>query len=117
MGIDLKVFASHYRERRGEFLATAGLRFDKDEALFAQLAADASPCLVTSMASGLKLGHCEDEGLKWSETDRYGNPLTCTTSVDLKRLRVPADVAPWNRAVLAFLLALPPEARIVLYWC
>lgn len=117
MGVDLKIHASHYRERRGEFLATASLHFDRDEALFAQLAADASPCLVTPLPSGLKLGHYEDDGLKWAEADRYGNTLTCTTPADLRRLRVPDDVAAWNRAVLAFLLALPPDARIVLYWC
>src|SRR5262245_17412321 len=117
MGVDLKIHASHYRERRGEFLATASLRFDRDEALFAQLAADANPCLVTPMPAGLKLGHYEDEGLRWSESDRYGNPLTFTTPAELKRLRLPEDVVPWNRAVLTFLLALPPDSRFVLYWC
>jgi hypothetical protein len=30
MGVDLKVMASHYRERRGEFLATATLRLDRE---------------------------------------------------------------------------------------
>jgi hypothetical protein len=33
------------------------------------------------------------------------------------RLRVPDDVAAWNRAILAFLTTLPPEARIILFWC
>lgn len=32
-------------------------------------------------------------------------------------MTVPDDLAPWNRAALAYLLALPPDARIVLYWC
>jgi hypothetical protein len=58
-----------------------------------------------------------EEGLKWEEVDRSGVPLTFTTSAELRRLRVPADLSPWNRAVLAFLLALPPDARVVLYWC
>ena len=35
----------------------------------------------------------------------------------MPKLREPEDVSPWNRAVLAFLLALPPGSRIVLYWC
>lgn len=117
MGIDLKVLASHFRERRGEFLATATLRFDRDVRLFAQLAPDAEPCLVQPLAAGLKVGHYEDEGLRWDEADRQGRPLTFTAPTELQRLRLPDDLSPWNRAVLAFLLTLPPDARVVLYWC
>jgi hypothetical protein len=117
MGVDLKVFASHFRERRGEFLATATLRFDRDAGLFAQLAPDAEPRLTHPLPAGLKVGHQEDEGLRWDDADRQGQPLTFTTPADLRRLRVPDDLSPWNRAVLAFLMALPPDARVVLYWC
>jgi hypothetical protein len=69
------------------------------------------------LPSGLKLGQFTDTGLTFEDVDRYGQPLTFTTPADLRQLRLPPDVAPWNRAVLAFLLALPPEARLVLYWC
>jgi hypothetical protein len=117
MGIDLKVLASHFRERGGEILSTAALRFDRDPALLGQLAPEAEPCLVRPLPAGLKVGHYEDEGLKWDAADRYGAPLTFTTPGDLRRLRLPDDLSPWNRAVLAFLLALPTDARIVLYWC
>jgi hypothetical protein len=85
--------------------------------LLAQLALDAEPCLVHPLPQRLKVGHYEDEGLKWEEVDRYGQPLTFTTPAELRRLRLPDDLNPWNRAVLAFLLALPPDARIILYWC
>jgi hypothetical protein len=117
MGIDLKAFASQFREHRGQFLTTATLRFERDLALFAQLASDAQPCLVQPLPAGLKVGHYEDEGLRWDEVDQQGQQLTFTTPLDLRRLRLPDDLAPWNRAVLAFLLGLPPNARIVLYWC
>src|SRR4051812_18701095 len=117
MGIDLKVFASQFRERQGEFLATATLRLDRDPRLLAQLAVDAEPCLVHLLPTGMQVGHYEDEGLKWDEVDQQGKPLTCTTSGDLRQLRLPDDLNQWNRAVLAFLLALPSDSRIVLYWC
>jgi hypothetical protein len=117
MGVDLKVLASHFRERRGEFLATATLRFDRDAGLFVQLALEAEPRLVQRLPVGLKVGHYEDEGLRWDELDRQGQPLTFTTPADLQQLRLPDALAPWNLAVLSFLLALPPDARIVLYWC
>jgi hypothetical protein len=117
MGVDLKVFASHFREHRGEFLATATLRFDRDYGLMAQFALDAKPCLVKPMPAGLKVGHYEEEGVRWDEMDRQGASLTFTTPEDMRRLRIPEDLSPWNTAILAFLRALPLDARIVLYWC
>ena len=117
MGVDLKALATHFRERRGEFLPSAILRFDRDAGLFAQFARDAVPCLVHPLPVDLKVGCYEDTGLTYETADRNGDPLTFTASADLLRLRVPGDIAEWNHAILAFLTALPPDARIVLYWC
>lgn len=117
MALDLTVMASHFRDRRGEMLPTATLRFDRDTALFAQLAADATPCLVDRLPDGLTVGVHEDTGLRFVATDRYQRPLTFSTPEALRRLMVPDDTAPWNRAIVAFLLELPPDARIVLFWC
>jgi hypothetical protein len=117
MGIDLKVIASQFREARGEFLATASLRLERDMELFGQLSPDAEPRLVSAIPAGLKVGHYEEAGLVWVEVDRYGSPLTFTTPAALVRLRLPEGVSAWNRAILAFLLSLPHDARVVLYWC
>jgi hypothetical protein len=117
MGLDLTVLASHFRERRGELLPSAVLRLDRDAALFAQLARDASPSLVSALPDGLRVGYHEDTGLAYVDSDRYGQRLTCTTPAALRGLRVPDDLAEWNRAILAFLTALPPDTRLVLYWC
>jgi hypothetical protein len=117
MGVDLKVLTSQFRERRGEFLATATLRLDRDSALLSQLSTGSKPCLVHPLPADLKVGHYEDEGLKYETVDRHGAPLTYTTPAELQKLRLLDDVSPWNRAELAFLLALPPEARVILYWC
>jgi hypothetical protein len=96
-------------------MATASVRWDRDPRLLGQLDRDANPCLVHPLPSGLKIGHYEDQGLRYDDVDRYGKPLTFTTSADLRRLRLPDDLAPWNLAVLAFLLAMPPDVRLVLY--
>jgi hypothetical protein len=117
MGLDLVALTSHFRERRGEMLPTATLRFDRDAALFAQLARDATPCLTHPLPDGLTVGIHEDAGLRFTAVDRYEQPLTCTTPQDLRRLVIPDDTATWNRAILTFLLALSPDARIVLFWC
>lgn len=117
MGLDLTVLASHFRERRGEMLPTAVLRFDRDAVLFGLLTATATPCLVRALPEGLRVAVYEDEGLRYTEADRFGNRLSYTTAADLQRLAIPDHVIPWNRAILSFLLALPPDTRIVLYWC
>lgn len=117
MGLDLTATASHYRERRGEMLPTATLRFDRDANLFSQLASNATPCLVRQLPDGLTVGCYEDTGLRFTDTNRYGNRLTWTTPADLQRLVVLDGTAEWNRAVLTFLKALLPDARIVLYRC
>ncbi len=112
MGIDLKVMTSYMRERRGEMLPTATLRFDRDAGLFGQLSRIAQP-----MPDGLKVGTYEDDGLTFTEVDRAGNRLTYCTPADLGALDVSGEVGQWNRAVLSFLRELPREARIVLFWC
>jgi hypothetical protein len=94
MGIDLKLLASYFRELRGEFLATADLRLDRDPRLLAQLSTDAKPCLVHPLPEGLAVGHYEQNGLKLESVDRYGKHLTFTTSTDLRRLRWPDDLEP-----------------------
>jgi hypothetical protein len=116
MGLDLTVMASYLRERRGEILPTATLRFDRDGHLFRQLAANATPCLVRPLSDGLTVGNYEDAGLRFIDTDRYGNRLTFTTPAELQQLVIP-DTAPWNRAIFTFLLALPPDTKIILLWC
>ena len=117
MGLDLVALASHFREWRGEMLPTATLRFDRDAALFAQLAREATPSLVDRLPDGLTVGIHEDAGLRYTAVDRYEQPLTCTTPQDLRQLVIPPDTAGWNRAILSFLTALPDNTRIVLYWC
>lgn len=117
MGIDLKVMASQFRERRGELLPTATLRFERDSGLFSKLSRDAVPCLVRPLPPDVKVGCYEDEGLIFKNEDRYGQPLTCITAAELARLEVPEGLSPWNNAVLAFLTALPEDVRIVLFWC
>lgn len=112
MGIDLKVMASSFRERRGELLATATLRFERDPILFGRLSQLSRP-----LPDGLKVGSYEDEGLTYTDVDRRGNRLTFCTPADVAALDAVAEGGEWNRAIFAFLRALPSDTRVVLYWC
>jgi hypothetical protein len=51
------------------------------------------------------------------DKDRYGNPLTFTTPEQVKAISATDDIGDWNKAVMAFLIALPAGTRIILYWC
>jgi hypothetical protein len=117
MGVDLKVMASYFREHRGELLPTATLRFERDSGLFSRLSKDAVPCLVKPMPSDLKVGVYEDKGVFFTQVDRSGQPLTWISQSNLAMMELPEGLSDWNRAVLAFLMALPENVRIVLYWC
>ena len=117
MGIDLKILASNFRERRGELLSTASLRADRDPRLLSVFSTEAVPCIVQPLPDGLKVGHYEDAGIRFDDKDRYGRPLTFTTPEKLEALRDIEEINDWNRAIVAFLLALPPDTKIILYWC
>ena len=117
MGIDLKVMATSFRERPTEMLPTASVYFERDMRLLSLFSREATPCIVRPMPQELKIGNYEDNGLQFHDLDRYGRPLTWISSSDLKKLTVPFEISPWNRAVLAFLSELPDDRRIVLYWC
>lgn len=117
MGIDLKILASNFRERRGEIHATAEIRLDRDPRVLSIFSKQADPCVVEQLPDGLKVSLHTDDGLKLTEKDSYGQPLTFTTSDKLKTLPAIEEIGEWNRAALAFLLTLPPDTKIVLYWC
>ncbi len=58
----------------------------------------------------------EDEGIRNRTTDPYGDPLTRCTAGALSEIPEPKGLHPWNRAVMAFVRALPGNTPIVLWW-
>lgn len=117
MGIDLRVLASNFREHGGEMHATAQIRLDRDRRLLSVFSPQAEPCIVQPVPEGFKVGLHTDEGVKITENDGYGKPLTFTTPEQMRVVGEIEELTDWNRAALAFLLKLPPGSRIVLYWC
>ena len=117
MGFDLQFLATSFRDRGAESLSTASLRLERERSLLSQLTLESVPCLVQPLPADLKIGHYEDDGIRFDEYDRYGKPLTFTTPEQLRAVQRVDELCQWNRAVLAFALGLPPGSRIVLYWC
>jgi hypothetical protein len=91
MGIDLEVMASRFRERRGEFLPTATLRFDRDSGLFGQLDLQSGPCLVRPIPSPAPKRR-RTERPKSVPRFRYVSPpgATAARSLILATLALPA---------------------------
>lgn len=58
----------------------------------------------------------EEEGLRRTREDPYGTGLTFVYAQQLKELKLPDDASPKNKAIKAFVDALPPETPIILYW-
>jgi len=57
-----------------------------------------------------------DEGIERTREDPYGTELTFVYAQQLKKLKLPDDASPKNRAVKAFVDALPEDTPIILYW-
>jgi hypothetical protein len=58
----------------------------------------------------------EDEGLKEWKEDPYGQPLTFMLAHTIARHLSAASLHGFDAATLAYLNALPPETRVVLWW-
>jgi hypothetical protein len=57
-----------------------------------------------------------EERMMETREDAWGNELTFVYAEDLKRLRMPERISPWNRAIMAFINALPNNTPIILMW-
>lgn len=81
----------------------------QDYDLFDRIAAEAVPMIDP-------MSWYEDEGLEEVREDSYGKPLTSIPARALARHFARVAVSGWDAAVLVFVNALPPDARIVLWW-
>jgi hypothetical protein len=74
--------------------------------------------LPASPLAPMLLGEYGDEGLKMDVTDdKYGDPLTWTYAKRIGDLTsANPEWSEWNRAVIAFMDALPPNTPVILVW-
>src|SRR5689334_8985789 len=104
MGFDLKLLATHFRERPTEMFATASIRLDRDERLLSQLSMESIPRLVKLLPPDFKVGHHDDKGLRYDDKDGHGNALTFTTPAQVRALRDVESLCEWNKAALKFVM-------------
>lgn len=81
----------------------------QDYELFDRIKADAVP-----MTEGVQW--YGDEGIEDEKTDPYDAPLTWMPAHTLSRHLKDAPLTGYDAAVRAFIAALPPDTKVVLWW-
>ena len=105
------------------------LRFDQDYRIFGQLTDMSSHCgsgvddipakptiRVNPLPPQMWVETYGEEGIKRTREDPYGDELTFVYAQQLKKLKLPRDSSPKNRALKAFVDALPGDTPIILEW-
>lgn len=82
----------------------------QDSEAFDRLKADAVPLRDGVQWYG-------DEGLEERKEDPYGQPLTFMSAHTIARHLGAAPLRGFDAATLAYVKALPPETRVILWWC
>lgn len=111
MSLSLTLAFERYAGLSGPILCAEQHRLDwQDRDAFSLLMAEAIP-----LPHGVDWS--DDEGIKTRHTDPYGTPLTFVSAHTLARHLASASLpTAYDKAVLAFVSALPPETRVVLWW-
>jgi len=110
MSINLTLVFERYGINRDSLLAFERMRLDwQNYDAFDRLKADAIPLPIG-------VDWYDDEGLRHSTTDEYGAPLTYVSAHTLANHLSSAPLRGWDAAALAFLKALPPDTKIILWW-
>ena len=110
MSVSLVLAFDRYTFSKGPIFCYERHRLDwYDYKVFDQISDEATP-----LAEGVMW--YEDEGVELRKEDPYGDPLKFMSAHSLIRYLNKAPLSGWDLATLAFLKALPPEARVVLWW-
>ena len=117
MGIDLTIAPQRYITPHDEFttwfLAFDRISFDRDYILFDNIR-KLKPHLLPESTTFQWYG---DDGLKEIEKDAYGDTLTYVNADDLaKAFTETPNLSYKNKAIKAYIEALPPSHKIVLWW-
>lgn len=111
MSLSRTLAFDQYRHDLDPIIASNRLKFEGD----AERRREALKLVTLPLAAGVEwLG--DDEGLKLCKTDVYADELTFVSAGLLAPRLQEAAQGPWGRAVVAFVQALPPYRRLVLWW-
>ena len=122
MGLDLTLLPLRGPREMGNIsvLCHDRLSFDRDYKIFGQLTDVGEGNKPTIKANPIPpqmwVDTYEDEGIERRREDKYGTELTFVYAQQLKKLKIANDASPKNKAIKAFIEALPDDTPIILLW-
>jgi hypothetical protein len=128
MGYDLTLLPlRNARALSGDVLVYNRLRFAQDYRIFEQIADVDGKSVVTyegveaivkthSLPPGVTVGIYTDSGIKNTRKNPYGDEMVYTTAGDMRKIVLPKDTAPLNKAIMAYVKALQKDTPIILEW-
>ena len=122
MGLDLTLLPLMGPQEIGgkSALCHDRLSFDRDSSIFGQLTDLGYGCRPTIKANPIPpqlwVDVYEDEGIERTRTDKHGTELTFVYAQQLKMLEMRETASPKNKAIKAFIEALPNDTPIILLW-
>lgn len=128
MRLDLTIMPlRNARELVGNILAYDRLSFDRDYRIFAQIADVNWKSAVPNEGLGatvrtfplppsVQVEMYQDEGLITTRENSYGEEMVYATAREMKKVKLPEDASPKNRAILSYISALEKITPIILEW-
>lgn len=110
MGVDLSLIVENYPGIR-IFLGVERLILDRDYELQGHIKKLDAKLLPKT----IKFIEYSEEPAESSQTDPYGQPLRTVTASQIASIRYTPQSAK-NKAVLAYMRALPKKTKILLWW-
>ena len=123
MGVDLTLLPLKGARQIGDesVICIDCLNFDQDYEIFGQIEGfdrgGTQTIKPIPIPPQLWVITYEEEGIKRQRDDKYGKELTFVFAKALKKLKVGDDASPKNKAIKAFVDALPNDTPIILFWC
>lgn len=125
MGLDLTLLPLREAREIGSesVLCYNRLGFDRDYRIFGQLTGcgehggKIKPTIKTNpIPPQMWVETYEDEGIERTREDKYDTELTFVYAKQLKKLKIEDNASPRNKAIKAFINALPDDTPVILQW-
>jgi hypothetical protein len=123
MGFGLTIFPMNSTRELGNdivYVSENRLKFDRDPKIFCQLRKldenGNEPTIKTEALPPQMQIELSANDYAPTRTDAYGKELTYAFAKELKKLELHPNVSEFNRAIKAFIDALPDARPIILWW-
>jgi hypothetical protein len=125
MGQDLTFYIDRYKtleappQAIGHIFLHTGLQLDRDYSLFSMFGGRGENKQVVypqKIKSNISIFQYFDDGCRKDNTDPYGQILTYCYAGDFRKIKKSLLWSDYNKLVVGFIVKLPKDQPIILYW-